>query len=257
MLFRSLFLILLLLVFGKVRVYLDYFGTLSITYTILGVEFVYLQPKKQAKAPELFDLTDCKNPEKAIQKHLKQQKKELAKLQKKQKRADLKWAKKRIKKILHRQDFFDRDFSFEEILTFVWDLLKKTYHFTKGKLRLNIRSLKIDVGSSDPATTALLYGGISATLAGLLDFLDANWIPTKAEKGSIEIKPDFLADASTGEVRLTVTVSLLRVLMILLRGEVAQEKELALAEAHKAEHTAKQANPASLADDTNTVPQKG
>ena len=101
-----LLLVLLLLVFGKVRVYLDYHGELWITYRVLGIKFIYLKPKKKPKAPELFDLTDCKNPEKTIQKNLKLQRKRLAKLERKQRRSDLKWAKKKVKKQDEKHLFF-------------------------------------------------------------------------------------------------------------------------------------------------------
>ena len=149
--------ILAILVFGKVRVTLDYRGELWITYTVLGVKFVYLRPKKKAVQPELFDLTDCKDPEGTIRKNLKLQKKKLAKDTRKQEKSDLKWAKKRLKNSLLKQELFDRDLSFDELLTLIWDLLKETYRLTKGKLHLRIKSLRITVGSPDPASTAISF----------------------------------------------------------------------------------------------------
>lgn len=240
--------LLFLLVFGRARLSLSYETEFAATLSILGVKITLFGPKKEKKAVPGKDLTDCKNPEKEIRRALKLQQRKAAKAKKKQAKAAAKKAKRQQKKAAKKQKHPSPSLSAGEMLSLVVHLVKKAYAVTKGKFRLRIRRLTIVVGSPDAATTAILYGSLSGLLSGLLDFLDANYIPTKIDRDGVLISPDFTAEKTRASISLDLSTTLFRALGILARGGVAYLRERAEAEAHAKKRLQAEALESSSAD---------
>lgn len=219
-----------LLLLGRARLSISYDDRLCITLSIFGIKKTLIGSKGKTSPKALKDLTDCKNPEKEILRARKREQKRAKKAKKKQAKAAAKKAKQKAKRAAKKQKHPSPRLSIGETLSLASHLIKKLYEITKGKFRLHIKKLHITVGSADAATTAILYGSLSGLAAGLLDFLDSNYIPVKVDPNGISIAPDFTNEDCSGELSLTLSTPLWRALRILLKGGVAYLREKAAAE---------------------------
>lgn len=243
-----LLLLLLLLFFGRAGLSISYTDGLRVRLSILGIRKELLEPKREQAPKELKDLTDCKDPEKEILRARRRRKKQAAKAKKRQAKIEAKKAERQARREQKKQKRASPPLSVGEVLSLVSHLVKKIAEITKGKLRLCIHKLTISVGSEDAATTAVLYGSLSGLLAGLFDFLDANYIPTKIDRGGVSISPDFTSEKCAGEVSLTISTTLWRALLILAKGGISFVRERATAEAHAERRLKNNASESPSAD---------
>ena len=225
-------LFLFLLFFGRASLSISYTDGLRVKRSILGISKTLLEPKQEEAPKELKDLTDCKNPEKEILRALKRRKKKAVKAQRQQAKIEAKKAKRKARREQKKQNRTSPKLSVGETLSLVTHLVKEIAKITKGKFHLCIHKLTISVGSEDAATTAILYGSLSGLLAGLLDFLDANYIPTKIDRDGVSISPDFTSEKCTGKISLTISTTIFYLLLILAKGGTRFVRERAAAEEH-------------------------
>ena len=224
-----LLLLFLLLLFGRAKLVVNYDGGLEILLFGIGRKKVILQskkptPKKEAKRTDLTGLTGT---DRKLTRLFKKQKRALEKAKRKRAKEAARKAARQRKREEKKKKREAPPLSPIETLTLAAHLIKKIYKITKGKCRLRIKRLTIVVGSDDAASTALLYGSLSALLAELLDFIDANYIDTKIEKNAVSITPDFTADACKGEISFAISTSLLRAFGMLAKGGISYVRERA------------------------------
>ena len=85
-----------------------------------------------------------------------------------------------------------------------------------GALTLRTRRLIVTVSTDDAAKTALLYGAVSAALAGLIEFLDNSVAQIKTRgRDVIEVRADFVSGKSKANIDLVLSARVSRILRIL------------------------------------------
>lgn len=107
-------------------------------------------------------------------------------------------------------------YTLKEQLSVIKTLLVMLYQRLGKKLRLENYTVKVSVGTEDPAETALLYGSISGMLASLLKV--AEGIPNRKKGGKIysECKPDFISEETDVLVDIGVSATLWRIIVAVI-----------------------------------------
>ena len=86
-----------------------------------------------------------------------------------------------------------------------------------GKFHFRVMRLKISVGSSDAAKTAMIYSGICTTLKPVLKFLDKHSNLHGMKTAVIEVTPDFLSDSIKADVKMSFSMSIGGLLGVLFK----------------------------------------
>ena len=95
-------------------------------------------------------------------------------------------------------------------------LLDRTLDFLaafKWKLRVNNLEMKLILGGNDPSDLAMNYGRGWALLGNFMPLLDNALV---IKKSNMEVKCDFLADTTTIAVRLDISITIGRVISLLV-----------------------------------------
>lgn len=206
------FLLLLLLIFGRAKLRVTCRDEVSVSLRILLLR-LRLYPQKNAESgPSRF----CRHPRRALARELRRQRREA-------KRAEKKRLKKK-KKAAQTANLPKPNL--RENLSMITALVKDAYRATKGKIRLRSLRMHIVVGTGDAAETALLWGGVSACSSVLLTWLDRHFMPIEDNTGNIDIRPDFAGGETCADIDLEFSVRLFSALRIVLalRNSYNEEK---------------------------------
>ena len=84
-------------------------------------------------------------------------------------------------------------------------------------MRVKLARVHIYVGSSDAAKTAILYGAISGALALLIDNIDEYTNLEKLKKKSIIVEPDFLAETTSANIHICLSISVYGAIATMLK----------------------------------------
>ena len=212
--------------FGKARVRIRYDRELRVIAYIFGIPFYSIGEDKEPKRKKK-NLSRCRNPERALQKELKRQKKAMKKayrkaLNKKKKTAKLALEKKRL-----RQDAPSLGIKVE--LEIILELLKTLRDYTKGKIFIRVRRMKIRIATEDAAKTAILYGAVLQSATCILEVIDQYFNPIHRKDGDMEIFPDYLATASEATINIECSMRLVQFLDLLINLQEAHETATARA----------------------------
>ena len=93
----------------------------------------------------------------------------------------------------------------------------------RRKLRVNHLQLKLILGGSDPCDVAVNYGRGWAVLGNLMPLLENAFV---IKKRDLEVECDFLADKTTITARLDLTITIGRILALLVVRGVPILREL-------------------------------
>ena len=97
-----------------------------------------------------------------------------------------------------------------------------------GTLTLRTRRVLVTVSTDDAAKTALLYGAVSAALAGLIEFLDRSVARVKCRgRDEVTVKADFVGGKTKADVDLVLSarvIGALRILFVFLTSGSGKNK---------------------------------
>ena len=134
--------------------------------------------------------------------------------------------KKRKKKEEASEDKGSKKFNFkfpddvEDLLDalsiFFKELLSPVFRST----RLRFKRFKLTVASNDPADTAIRYGVFSQSLAYFLAILEGNFKLSSREIRKVKIDCDFLAEKTTLDLHMYISISVWKFIYILIRGAI-------------------------------------
>ena len=86
--------------------------------------------------------------------------------------------------------------------------------------RLRFKRFNLTVASSDPADTAIRYGVISQSVAYFLAILEGNFKLSGREIRKVKIDCDFLAEKTTFDLHMYISVGVWKFIYILIRGAI-------------------------------------
>ena len=136
-----------------------------------------------------------------IERLKKQKKKQEAE---KKKKAAAEQKKKEKQKQLPPPEVSDEPGTIRILLRIVGDVLDTFF----GRLRVKMLRLRIAVGASDAAKTAITYGIVSQGVACLMELIAQKTRYRRVKRAEVEVVPDYLAQKTTAEVDLRFGLSL-------------------------------------------------
>lgn len=193
----------------RVRVNIKMKDELKLSVIAFGVKIKILPKKPKKYNLKKYTLKKIqKRDEKAA---LKAKKKEEAKAKKKKEKEEKKKAAKALtkeqkkaikaKKKASRPPIPDMISLFKEVIGLFFGTFFSKLHF-------HVAKIKIKVGSSDAATTAVLHGAICAALGPTLVFIDRHSNLHTKRNYIIYIEPDFTSDKIDMDIDLGLSLSL-------------------------------------------------
>jgi len=196
-----LFLLLLCLI--PVYVCIVYDGEVTLGVRALGIRIPILPKKKKKIHLRRFSAARVRR--------LREQERleRLKKLKKKQEAAKKKKAaaeqkKKEKQKQLPPPEVSDEPGTIRILLRIVGDVLDTFF----GRLRVKMLRLRITVGASDAAKTAIMYGIVSQGVACLMELVAQKTRYRRVKCAEVEVVPDYLAQKTTADVDLRFGLSL-------------------------------------------------
>ncbi len=192
----GLLILLSLLSMLSAHIVLEYREDITLTLSVLFLKFQFFPTKK--KKIRLSDYS-----KKAIEKKKRREQK-TAKKKKPQKQSTSKEAKTEKKGIVER---------LKDIRELVTVLLDKTF----GHLSVRAARIRILVATGDAASTAILFGAVNGGVVFLLETLDRFGTLKATRKDEIEVRPDYLAEKTTADIRLIFSLRVWHILDILLK----------------------------------------
>lgn len=222
-------LILLLILFGSIKIRIVFKEKLRVVLYACGIP-ITLVSDKPPKKDQPKDLKNCKNPNAILRrekkKHLKAQKKAAEKqARKKQKDAEKAKRKKQHQKGSEKKKKDPSKPTLSENIAMVFALLKKLYQVTNGKFRLRVYRLHLLVGTDDAAKTALLYGATVQSVSYILQWLQTHFIPIRRDEGDMTIDPDFVRGKNSVDVDICCSLKIRRGVVIAVKMLMAFLKE--------------------------------
>lgn len=167
-------------------------------------------------------------------------KKKQRRAEKKAQRRALKKAKKAAaKKAVQPQDKQKAPLSLKEKLVLVRVLSAALLKKTKKHLTLTAARLHVRVATGDAATTAILYGAVSASLSYLLLALDRA-TRLRAKPRDVSVTADYLAERSSADIKLVFTMRVGGAIALALSLAVAFVRSKLTAKATRRKNTKKQ-----------------
>ena len=107
-----------------------------------------------------------------------------------------------------------------ENLVLVRALVAALLRKTGNRLHLTAARVHIRVATSDAATTAILYGAVSASFAYLLAFID-RVTDLRSHQKSMSVTADYLAEHSSADVKLVFSMRVWEALALLFHAALA------------------------------------
>ncbi len=186
---------------------------LALTVTVLGINIKIL-PKKPKKyniknyTPKKIAKRDKKAAEKAEKKRIAAAKKKAEKAEKKkQKKEEAAKLTKAEKKAIKARKKAKRP-PIPDMLTLFLRVIKILFSGLFSKFHFHIARLRIKVGSSDAATTALMYVAICQAINPVLKFLAKHSNLHGRKNADIDVSPDYLSEELKIDIKLGFSTSL-------------------------------------------------
>ncbi len=197
----------------RVRVTIDMAEEMKLWITVCGIK-VNILPKKPKKY-KLSNYTLKKIAKRDKKKALKDAKKAEAAALKKKKKTEEKKRKQDEQDKLTKEEkkaIKARKKAAMPPLPPLISLLVKTLGFffpgLFGKFHFHVARIKLSIGGSDAAQTALMYYAVSNALGPTLKFIDKHSNLHGMKNAEIDISPDFLSDEIKADVKLGFSTSL-------------------------------------------------
>ena len=207
----------------RVRVDLEMSDELHLSVRAFGIRIKIL-PKKEKKykirdyTPKKIAKRDRIAAEKAAKKaesdKLKQKAKAAKKQQKKDNEAKLTKAEKKAIKARKRA----ARPPIPDMLSLFMRILKLFFSGLFSKFHFHVARIKLDIGSDNAATTALMCVGIRAAIRPVLGFLDKHSNLHGMKHAEISVTPNFLSEEIKTDVKLGFSTSLGGILGVAIRA---------------------------------------
>ena len=203
----------------RVRVTLEMTDELSLSVLAFGVKINVL-PKKQKKynindyTPKKIAKRDKKAAKKAALKAKKKSEKAAKKKQKKTEDAKLTKAEKKAQKAKKKA----KRPPIPDMLSLFLKIIKMFFSGLFSKFHFHVARIRISVGASDAATTAMLCTFVCASINPILNFLDKHSNLHGRKNADIAIVPDYLSEEFKFDVKLAFSTSIGGLLGVLLRS---------------------------------------
>ena len=192
----GIFALLALLLSLKLCFHIEYREELAVTVRVLGIP-ISLYPRKQKRV----DPSDYS----------------LRALGKKRKKAARKAAKKKRKRQDTTESSTRKPKEPTGVLTFLRRFLRIVLEKTFGYLRVRVERIRVTVATGDPASTAILFGAINASVIYLLEMLDRFGKFDGKRTAELSVKPDFTATQTKMDIHLVLSLRIWHVFAILFR----------------------------------------
>ena len=131
--------------------------------------------------------------------------------------------KRRKSKKKRKEDSRKLKKSLPEKIRLVRALLAALLRRTRRYLHLRAVRAHISVATGDAASTAVLYGAVSAALSGLLALLDRAF-NLKAPPGDVAVFPDFTGEKTKADLKIVLSLRVFGALAILFSVAIAYVK---------------------------------
>lgn len=131
--------------------------------------------------------------------------------------------KRRKSKKKRKEDSRKPKKSLPEKIRLVRALLAALLRRTRRYLHLRAVRAHISVATGDAASTAVLYGAVSAALSGLLALLDRVF-NLKAPPGDVAVFPDFTGEKTKADLKIVLSLRVFGALAILFSVAIAYVK---------------------------------
>ncbi len=131
--------------------------------------------------------------------------------------------KRRKSKKKRKEDSRKPKKSLPEKIRLVRALLATLLRRTRRYLHLRAVRAHISVATGDAASTAVLYGAVSAALSGLLALLDRAF-NLKAPPGDVAVFPDFTGEKTKADLKIVLSLRVFGALAILFSVAIAYVK---------------------------------
>lgn len=207
----------------RIRVTIELQNELYLTVTVCGIN-IRILPKKPKRynvrnyTPKKIAKRDKKALLKAQKKAARDAEKKAEKAEKKRKKKEeqaklTKAEKKAIKakKKASRPPIPDIISLFFKVIRLFFSGFLSHFHFHIARVRLKI-------GGSDAAQTAMLYGIISTAAYPILSFLDKHSNLHGMKNADIDISPDFLSEEISADIKIGFSMSLGGLLGVVFRA---------------------------------------
>ena len=107
-----------------------------------------------------------------------------------------------------------QDAGIDEKISVIIKLLGLLFSRFFKHLRLDVSKILITVGGDDAASTAIIYGIVSQSVAYLLEYLDSHLKISKKRKGEIDVRCDFTSENTVFDIKLSASLSVWQILDI-------------------------------------------
>lgn len=205
---------------GKARVRIRYDKDFRVIVYVCGIPIYTIggdeKPKRKKK-----NLSRCRNPERILKKELRRQKKSARKNYQKELKKKKSTAKLALQKKHLRENAPSLGFKAE--LEIILELLKTLRDYTKGRILIRVRQMKIRIATEDAAKTALLYGVVVQNAACILELIDQSFNPIHRKDGDMEIFPDYLATKSEAKIKIDCSMRVIRFLELVINLQKTHE----------------------------------
>ena len=198
----------------RARVDLKFKDELSLKVSFLGIKLFALpkKPKKYKISNYTLKKIAQRDKKKAEKEAKKAEKQKLKQARKKNKKGE----KKKLSKEEKKAKKANRP-AISDMVDLFLRLIKLFFSKFFGRFHFHVAKVRIKVGSSDAAKTALLHTAICATFKPLLIILDKHSNLHGMKNADIDISPDFLSEKIEFDVDLGFSMSLGALLGVLLR----------------------------------------
>ncbi|MBR3964348.1 MAG: DUF2953 domain-containing protein [Clostridia bacterium] len=191
-----LFIVAIMMIRGEVVI--SYSDTLSVTVRVLGIP-IRILPRKKKKI-KISDYSPKKRA-KILEKRKRDKAKADAKAAEKEARAKGQSTKRPL----------------GETISLIKDIVSTAVKRFSKHLRVRVARLHVYVATGDAATTAILYGAISQTVAYIAALLDSTGTLRSPAKADVDIHADYLSEKTTADVEIGFSLRVWQIFDVLLR----------------------------------------
>ena len=125
--------------------------------------------------------------------------------------------KKSGEPVIKHKDETDKKSSLLDKVLLIKEILSVAFKTFSRHLRVKISALNLRVASPDAAQTAIMYGAISAAVAGILELIDSYSNLNITRKTSVTVEPDFLTDKCEASINISLSISVFGALITLAK----------------------------------------
>ena len=205
-------LVILLLLFGRVRIRITSKGGLRAVASILGIPVRVFPEEDKLEKPARP--VRCRNPKKALKRELRRQEKQQRAIEKARRKKERMQAKRRRKKTRQSKGVAKKlpAHPLVEMLSDLTGLIKKIYKVARKGLKFHIKKLHIYVATDDAAKTAVIYGVVTQSVSYLMHFIDTHLTNIRRDEGDLKVEADYHSQTPRADIDIVCSVRLYKIL---------------------------------------------